>query len=80
MDEAIPIPAPISRQATDLARRLRKSLNQLVADALSEYIARHDPDTITERLDAVHGDLADDEREDRFVSETVRHALRQVEW
>ena len=78
MDSAISIPAPLSRQADDLARRLHKPLSQVVAEALAEYISRHDPSTVTERLDAVYGSLP--ETEDRFVTETAHSILRQVEW
>ncbi len=78
MDSAISIPAPLSQQADDLAQRLHKTFGQLVVEALTEYISRHDPSTITKRLDAVYGDLP--ETEDRFVTETARSVLRQVDW
>jgi len=75
---AIPIPAPLSQQADDLAQRLHKTLDQVVAEALAEYISRHDPARITERLDAVYAEVP--EGEDRFVDETVRSVLHEVEW
>jgi hypothetical protein len=78
MDSAISIPASLSQQANDLAQRLHKSLSQLAAEALVEYISRHDPSTITERLDAVYDSLP--ETEERFVTETTCSVLRQVEW
>jgi hypothetical protein len=78
MNRAISIPGPLTRQADELARRLHKTLNQLVAEALAEYIAHHDPSTITERLNAVYDAIP--ETEDPFVAETGRSILRQVEW
>lgn len=47
-------------------------------EALDEPVARHDPDTVTERLNAVVDSL--DETEDRFVTETAASVLSQVEW
>jgi hypothetical protein len=43
-----------------------------------EYLARHNPDTITERLKEVWDSIA--EPEDRFVTETAQSVLRRVEW
>lgn len=38
-------------------RRLNKSRSQLYTEALSEYLARRDPDTITEALNSVVDEL-----------------------
>ncbi len=43
-----------------------------------EYLTRHNPDTVTERLNEVWSSLA--EPEDRFVRETSRSILERVEW
>jgi len=39
---------------------------------------RHDPDTVTERLNQVLDSLP--EQDDRFVTETSRSILERVEW
>ena len=52
MSTVVPIPATISEQADDLARRLHKTLSQVVTEALSEYLARHGSSTGSERRGA----------------------------
>lgn len=42
--------------------------------------SRHDPETVTERLDAVLAGLDQGDGEDRFVRETVERILSRVEW
>ena len=77
MRTAISIPDSIYEDAERLARRLAKSRSQLYTDAVSEYLLRHRPENVTERLNEVYDTP---EPEDRFVSETVRHVLSKVEW
>ncbi len=42
------------------------------------FPTRHDPNTVTDRLNAVVDSLA--ETEDRFVSDTTNSILSQVKW
>lgn len=78
MTTSISVPDPIFQEAEQLAERLEKTRNQLYTEALIEYLARRNPDTITERLNAVYDSVA--EPEDRFVTETAQDVLRRVEW
>ena len=78
MKTAVSIPDPIFERGEDLARRLSKSRSELYAEALDEYVARHDPDTVTERLNAVVESLEGED--DRFVTETTNSVLSRVEW
>lgn len=78
MKTAVSIPDAIFERGESLARRLSKTRSQLYAEALDEYVARHDPDTVTERLNAVVDAAGGDA--DRFVEETSSSVLRQVEW
>ena len=78
MTTSISVPDPVFQEAEQLAERLEKTLSQLYTEALIEYLARRNPDTITERLNAVWGSVA--EPEDRFVTETAQDVLRRVEW
>jgi metal-responsive CopG/Arc/MetJ family transcriptional regulator len=78
MKTAISIPDPVFEEAEDLARRLEKSRSQLYAEAVAEYVARHDPDTVTARLDAVVDAVGDED--DPFVRESARRILSRVEW
>jgi antitoxin MazE6 len=78
MKTAVSVPDQVFQEAERLAQRLSKSRSQLYTEALVEYLTRHDPDTVTERLNEVWESLA--EPEDRFVRETSRNILERVEW
>ena len=77
MKTAISVPDEIFEDAEKLAARLGKSRSQLYAEAMAEYLTRHDPETITERLDEVLSSIA--EPEDAFVTETTRTILEKIE-
>jgi predicted transcriptional regulator len=47
------VPDDLFKQADRLARRQRKSRSRLYSEALGEYVARHDPDEITRRMNEV---------------------------
>jgi hypothetical protein len=60
MKTAISLPDPLFKSAETLARRLGLSRSELYAKAIAEFIAQHDRAKITERLNAVHADTADE--------------------
>jgi predicted transcriptional regulator len=78
MTTPISVPDSVFQEAEQLAESLEKTLDQIYAEALIEYLARRNRDTITERLNEVYDSIA--EPEDRFVSETAQDVLRRVEW
>lgn len=78
MKTAISVPDRIFDEAEQLAERLEVSRSQLYTDAMVEYLTRHHPDTVTERLNEVLESVSPDE--DRFVTETGGSILEQVEW
>ena len=78
MKTAISIPDLVFREAERLARLFRKSRSQLYADAVREYIARHDPDEVTEAMNKVIDELGD--QPDPFVAEASRRVLEESEW
>ena len=78
MKTAVSIPDAIFERGEHLAKRLSKTRSQIYAEALAEYTARHDPDTVTQRLNAVVDGL--EEGEDLFVTKTSASVLGQVEW
>ena len=53
MKTAISIPDRVFQEAERLAARLKKSRSQIYSEAVSEYVARRDPDRITEEINAV---------------------------
>lgn len=81
MKTAISLPDRLFDEAETLAKRLGKSRSQLYSEALAEYLAHHDADVVTRRLDRVLQEVGDETRkEDRAVTAAAEEALRRVEW
>ena len=78
MKTAVSIPDDVFEQAETLAHRAKRSRSEVYARALSEYIARHAPDRVTEAMDRVLDQL--DEPTDPFVFRTARRRLERTEW
>ena len=78
MKTAISIPDEVFEHAENLAHHLKISRSKLYSRALSEYVARHAPDTVTESLDRLCVEL--DEGVDPFVSTAARRILERTEW
>lgn len=78
MKTAISLPDEVFREAERLARRLKKSRSELYREAVAEYIARHDPDAVTEAMDRAAEQL--DTRTDAFSRTAARAALGRSEW
>jgi metal-responsive CopG/Arc/MetJ family transcriptional regulator len=53
MKTAVSIPDDVFEQAERLARKSRKSRSEIFSAALREYVARHDPDEVTDALNRV---------------------------
>jgi antitoxin MazE6 len=78
MKTAVSLPDVVFRAAERHARRARKSRSQLYAEALSEYLARHAPDEVTEAMNQVMDQLK--EATDPFVTAAARRILERSEW
>jgi hypothetical protein len=78
MKTAISIPDPIARSAERLAKDLEKPLDRLYSDAVAEYVARHDPTLLTERINEVCCEV--DTRPDAFLTEAARQGLKRNDW
>ena len=78
MKTAISIPDGIFEDAERLARSLKRSRSELYSCALSEYVARHAPDQVTEEMNRVLA--AVDESDDKFAPTSGRRTLRRAEW
>ena len=78
MKTVISIPDDVFWAAERHARRARKSRRQLYVEALSEYLARHAPDEVTEAMNKVVAELA--EPADPFVAAAAKRILEQSEW
>jgi len=78
MKTAISIPDRIYRRAERLSRRLKKSRSQVYTEAVTEYLARHDPDAVTEAMNRVCDAI--DTRPDPAISAAARRTLEGIEW
>jgi predicted transcriptional regulator len=78
MKTAISLPEAVFRDAERLAKRLKKSRSRLYSDAVAEYVARHEPEAITESLNRLAAGL--DTRPDEFTAAAAGHVLERSEW
>jgi predicted transcriptional regulator len=78
MKTAISLPDDVFDQAERLARRLRKSRSELYREAVAEYVARHEPEAITEAMNRVADQV--DTRPDAFSAEAGRRVVERTEW
>lgn len=78
MKTAISIPDAVYSEAERMARRLRKSRSELYAEAVRDYVSRHDPDEITEAMNRVCEST--DTRPEPIVKAGARRILERSEW
>ena len=78
MKTAVSIPDEVFARAERLARRSKRSRSELFSAALSEYVARHAPDEVTEAMNRVCDDVG--EQSDRFIAAAGRRVLERSEW
>jgi predicted DNA-binding protein len=78
MKTAISLPDEVFRDADRLAKRLKKSRSNLYTEAVAEYVARHEPEAVTEALNQVAKKL--DTRPDGFASAAARRVLEGSKW
>lgn len=78
MKTAVSLPDGVFKDADRLARKLGKSRSQLYSDALTEYLARHGVDAVTEAMNQVVAEV--DEPQDELVRAAVRRTLGRSEW
>lgn len=78
MKTAISVPDGVFEQAERLAQQTGRSRSELYSTALAQYLASHDPESVTEVLDRVVAEL--DQTGDRFPTALARRTLKDVEW
>jgi hypothetical protein len=78
MKTAVSIPDRLFQQAEALARRLGKSRSQIYREALTEYVLRRDPQSVTTALDEIVDETGGEP--DRWLDEAGRRALERSEW
>ena len=77
MKTAISIPDDLFEDAERLAQRLGHSRSKLYSRALREFVARYEPDHVTEALDAV---VPVEPAVDAFLERAHRRVLERTEW
>ena len=78
MKTAVSVPDDVYQRAERLARREKRSRSDVYSSALREYVARHEPDQITEALDRTIADLS--EGSDVFLTEAGKRVLESIDW
>ena len=78
MKTAISLPDDVFRDADKLAKRLKKSRSELYREAVTEYLARHEPEAITEALDRLVDETG--VQLDEFGAAAAHEILRTTEW
>ena len=78
MKTAVSVPDEVFQGAERLARREGRSRSEVYSAALREYVARHDPDDITDALDQVVTEVG--EGIDPFVEVASSRTLGAVDW
>jgi metal-responsive CopG/Arc/MetJ family transcriptional regulator len=79
MKTAVSLPDEIFQSAERFARRARKTRSRLYAEALTEYLARHAPDEVTEDMNRVMDQLGS-AASDAFVASAARRVAERAEW
>ncbi|MCC6383417.1 MAG: hypothetical protein IT304_13000 [Dehalococcoidia bacterium] len=78
MKTAVSVPDDVFVQAERLVRRFGLSRSELYSRALREYVARHAEEDVTDALNAVIADIADDNGV--LAREAGRRTLERSEW
>ena len=81
MKTAISVPDDVFERAERLARREKRSRSDVYSAALREYVARHEPNEVTEALDRTIADVGEGgEGSDAFLEVAGRRVLESTEW
>ncbi len=76
---AVSLPDDVFRAAERYAKRTRKPRSQLYAQALSEFLARHSPEEVTEAMNRVVDKLGES-NPDPFLARAARRVLERTQW
>lgn len=72
------MPDDVFERAERLARRERRSRSEVYSAAIREYVARHEPDEVTNALNEVIGDI--EPGLDPFVRTAGSRVIERSEW
>jgi metal-responsive CopG/Arc/MetJ family transcriptional regulator len=78
MKTAISLPDDLYRSGDRLAKRLGVSRSELYARALAEFLAKHQTDQVTQRLNAVYA--AEESRLDPALTKAQLEVVPRESW
>ena len=78
MKTAVSIPDEVYAETERLVRDLKKSRSEVYSLALTEYVARHAPERVTEAMDRVCTEVG--EETDEFAAVAARRILERTSW
>jgi metal-responsive CopG/Arc/MetJ family transcriptional regulator len=78
MKVAVSIPDEVFTEAESLAKHLKTSRSEMYSRALGEFVRRHAPDQVTEKMNEVISAVGDEV--DGFTQHAAGRILRRVEW
>ena len=78
MKTAVSIPDDVFEKVERYARDAKRSPSEVVSEALREYIARHDPEAVTEAINRALDGIGDEQ--DGFVAAAAHRVAEQTEW
>lgn len=78
MKTAISLPDDLFEQAERLAERAKVSRSEVYRNALEEYLARHDPDTVRTMMDQALAQI--DGKSEELVRAAAVEVLKRTEW
>lgn len=78
MKTAIVLPDNVLSAVSQLAATTHKTANEVIHEAVAEYLDRHAPEQVTAAMDAVVAKL--EQPLDRFVQTAARRAMERTEW
>ena len=78
MKTAVSIPDEVFEKVERLARRTHRSRSEVFSAALTEYVARHAADEVTEAMNRVYDTVR--EQSDPFLTAAAHRTLERTEW
>ena len=78
MKTAVSIPDAVFARAERFARRMKKSRSRLYAEAVTEYLARHSADDVTDAMNMAIREAGEADRE--LATDAALRTLRRTAW
>ncbi|MSP24504.1 MAG: hypothetical protein EXR75_04935 [Myxococcales bacterium] len=78
MKTAVSVPDDVFDRAELLAKQLKLNRSQLFSRALAEFVSRHAPEEVTDALNRVCAELADER--DEFTLHAASRTLSRSAW